>query len=93
MAETKFRREGTRFVVIQSRWRGLKTREVVRLESWQDKLWLRPLGHGTKVDDRDVAPWDRTQLNQGNVVSLPWGGRFEVTDDVVRGGEPSIMEG
>jgi len=83
--------EGWDRVIIQSHLGFLK-RRTLKLIKRQDGLFILSLTWDVELNKKTLSPFDQKQLLLGDVVKLPWGGRFIVTEDVLQGKSPIILE-
>lgn len=93
MAETEVQKQGTDIIVIQSRWRGFWKKEVLILRIWGGNLFLRPRSDGIKLNKEktEVSRFGGpVKMNIDDIVWLPWGGYFDITEEVFQGGKPII---
>jgi hypothetical protein len=91
MAKTVIVDEGWDRVIIQSRLGFLK-RRTLKLMKRQDGLFILSLTWDVELNKKTLSPFDQKQLLLGDVVKLPLGGRIIITEEVLQGKLPEIIE-
>jgi hypothetical protein len=83
--------EGWDRVIIQSRLGFLK-RRTLKLIKRQDGLFILSRTWDVKLNKKTLSPFDQKKLLLGDVIELPLGGRIIITEEVLQGKPPRIIE-
>ena len=91
MAKTEIQEVGATLIFRQSWLFGFRQAAVLVMQESGGVYRISPEVRGAKLNNETLETWQRASVKLGDIVSLPKGGTFKITPDVLSGKKPIIV--